>query len=150
VCVGFKELANKILYNGITKLQAQGLKVPVIAKMLDVPIDTIKDILYKDKYPSFPKAIKMIVNGRMIASLQEIAELMNCAVVELPKVDTTDPLHVKQIAKVMKEFSEFIETHAEAIKDKEITEEEKERIKKEGWEAVASILQVILSLEVER
>ena len=118
--------------------------------MLDVPVDTIKDILYKDKYPSFPKAIKMIVNGRMVSSLQEIAELMNCAVVELPEVDTTDPLHVKQIAKAMKEFSEFIEAHAEAIKDKQITKEEKEQIKKEGWEAIASILQVILSVEVER
>jgi hypothetical protein len=148
VCVGYRELANRILYNGITKLQSQGLKVPVIAKMLDVPVDTIKDILYKDKYPSFPKALKIIINGKMTESLQEIAELLNCAVVELPKTDPSDPLKIKQVAQTMKQFSEFIEVHAKAIEDGRITVEEKKELKEKGWKLIQGILQIILFMEV--
>ncbi len=149
MCIGFRELANQILYRGLVKLQSQGLKTPVIAKMLDVSHDTVKDVLYKNAYPSFPKALKMIVNGRMVDSLQEIAELLNCAVVELPEVDPSDPLKIRQVAQTMRAFSDFMEAHARAIEDGRITAEEQRELKEKGWKVVQGILQVILYTEVK-
>jgi hypothetical protein len=147
MCVGFREIANQVLFTGITKLQAQGLKVPVIAKMLGVSQDTVKDILYKGAYPSFPKALKMIVNGNMVETLQEIAELLNCAVVQLPEVNPCDPLNPKEVAKVMREVAEFFETHAQAIEDGVITEEEWKELTEKGWKAVRAILRIMMAKE---
>ena len=144
----YEHLASELSAELLSEAREKGYTMPMLSLYIGKEPKTLYNIASDpSKYLSLPAFLGGLTVVEAKRTLQKIAHLLNCEVVELPEVDPCNPFNPKEAARIMKEVAEFLEAHAEAIDDDEISPREKERLSKEGWEAVRAVLRMLKAIE---
>jgi len=143
----FVELASEISADLLHEAKKKGYTRRILGMKIGKKEKTLHNIASDvSKSLTLAEFIGILTVIKGTETLRQLAHLVGAELVELPDASPGNPM---QAAHALQEFGKFIETHAKAIEDGVITEEEAEEIRERGYRAIQSILKVILPLEVK-
>jgi transcriptional regulator with XRE-family HTH domain len=143
-----KEKAKNLVMDMLIEARQKGYTFEDIAENIGASPKSIQHYLYGEQIPSLPVAFGIHRTVKSKAFANAIAKEAGGIFVELPEVNESHfSILSKKTASSLQEFSEFLNTVGDSLADNRITKGEVERIKKEGFEAIEKILEIIKTVE---
>ncbi len=144
----YKEIARDLMIDILQEAKGKGFTLEDLAQLTGTSYHSLKHYFYEDRIPPFSVVLALLFIIKPEKALKRIAERIGYLIVKLPEINTKSfPIISKQTAEILKEYSEYMESIADAMKDGKITKAEAERIKKEGLEVIIKIFEMVYTTE---